>query len=282
MIPFNFAYYRPESTTEAIAIFQALDAEGKNPVYYGGGTEIISMARMSNIYTGVVIDIKEIPELKTMEIQDDYLIIGAAVTLTQIHEANLFPLLAQAGARVADHTMQNKITLGGNICGTIIYREAVLPLLLAESEAVTVFAGNVQTIALKNIFDGKLKLNRGELLTQLKIPKKYLSCPYVHVKRTKADKIDYPLLTICALRKDQQINIAFSGLGDYPFRSAEMEFELNRTDLTIEKRVENAIAKIPLLVPDNLAGTAGYRIFILKNLLSSIIEELETGHVTNH
>lgn len=281
MIPYDFEYYRPENLAEAVEIFQTLEAEGKNPLYYGGGTEIISMARMSNIFTGAVIDVKEVPELKVMEIQGDHLVIGAAVTLTQIHEANLFPLLAQAGARVADHTIQNKITLGGNICGTIIYREAVLPLLMTECEAVTISPAARQTIALEKIFAGRLKLNRGELLAQVRIPQEYLSCPYFHAKRTKKDKIDYPLLTVCAINKDDQIRAAFSGLGDYPFRSLEMESELNRTGLGVEQRVNNAIEKIPLVIPDNLLGSAGYRKFILKNLLTSIIKELEDPPYAN-
>lgn len=281
MIPFDFEYYRPETLTEAGEIFQNLETEGKNPMYYGGGTEIISMARMSNIFTGAVIDIKEVPELKVMEFQDDHLVIGAGVTLTQIHEANLFPLLSQAGARVADHTIQNKITLGGNICSTIIYRETILPLLLADCEIVINTAGINQTIGINKIFAERLTLNRGELLTQVRIPQKYLSSPYVHIKRTKEDKIDYPLLTICALKTDKEIRAAFSGLGNYPFRSREMENELNRFDLTVGQRVDNAIKKIPLIVTDNLAGSADYRKFILGNLLISTVQELESSHVTN-
>lgn len=113
MIPFDFQYYRPGTIESAVQNYQTLAHHGKKPMYYGGGTEIISMARMGNISAGAIIDIKDIPECNILEIQEDYLVIGAGITLTQIHESNLFPLLAQAGARVADHTIQNKITLGG-------------------------------------------------------------------------------------------------------------------------------------------------------------------------
>lgn len=47
---------------EAVDIYTRLCSEGKQPLYYGGGTEIISMARTHNIYTDAVIDIKGIPE----------------------------------------------------------------------------------------------------------------------------------------------------------------------------------------------------------------------------
>lgn len=274
MIPFDFEYYRPDTLENAVQIFENLDNQGKKPMYYGGGTEIISMGRMDNIVTGAVIDIKDIPECKVLEIQGEYLIIGAGVTLTQIHESNLFPLLSQAGARVADHTIQNKITLGGNLCGKIIYREAVLPLLLADSEVVINGQQGNKTFPINQLFKERMQLNNGEFIVQIRILKSYLSCPYVHVKRTKEDKIHYPLLTICAMQTEGQVRTAFSGLCSFPFRSGEMEKELNNSSKPVEQRADNAIAKIPVPIPNNLEGSAEYRKFILRSLLISILNEL--------
>lgn len=278
MIPFDFEYYRPDSIKTAVDMFKNLARDNKQPLYYGGGTEIISMARMNNIFTGAVLDIKEIPELKVLELQEEYLVIGAGVTLTQIHEANIFPLLAQASARVADHTIQNKITLGGNICGTIIYRETLLPLLLTDCDVVVASEGNNQIIAISDIFDQTLRINPGDLLVQIRIAKKYLSCPYVHVKRTKEDKINYPLLTICALKADNKVRMALSGLANFPFRSLEMEEVLNNRSLAVEERVHESINIIPAVVLDDQEGSADYRRFILGNLLTSIVNELEADN----
>jgi len=50
MIPFDFEYYRPKKIKEAIQLFNRLKSSGREPIYYGGGTEIISMARVHNIY----------------------------------------------------------------------------------------------------------------------------------------------------------------------------------------------------------------------------------------
>lgn len=47
------------------------------------------------------------------------MIFGAGVTLTELEDKNLFPLLSKSASEVADHTARNKITLGGNICGHI-------------------------------------------------------------------------------------------------------------------------------------------------------------------
>jgi CO/xanthine dehydrogenase FAD-binding subunit len=281
MIPFDFEYYRPDSIDSAIDIFGKLDIAGKQPMYYGGGTEIISMGRMNNLTTGAVIDLKDIMDCNVQEFQQDQLLIGSAVTLTQIHEANLFPLLAQAGARVADHTIQNKITLGGNLCGTIIYKEAVLPLMLSESLVYIAGPAGVRTAPINSIFKERMQLEKGEFIIQIKTEKAYVDYPYVHVKQTKQDKISYPLVTICAMSVGGEIRVAYSGLCDFPFRSIAMEAELNNHALNLEERIDQAIEKIPGPIPTNLEGSAGYRKFIVSGLLKSIIDRLEVSNVSN-
>lgn len=279
MIGFDFEYYQPHTVAEALQIYPGLLKQNKKPMYYGGGTEIISMGRMNNISTGAVIDIKAIPECQTLGFEGDYLTIGAGVTLTQIHEANLFPLLSQAGARVADHTIQNKITLGGNICGTIKYREAVLPLLVAQSELVIAGPDGIKNYPIDQIFKERLRLDKGEFLIQIRTERQYTAAPYVHVKRTKQDKINYPLLTICAINSRNGLRFAFSGLCDFPFRSEAMERELNNQSNTAAERAEKAAAVITAPISDDSEGSSDYRKFILRNLLASIVKDLEGEYV---
>lgn len=128
--------------------------------------------------------------------------------------------------RIADHTIQDKITLGGNIIGTIIYKESLLPLLIANSDVVLESKSGRRIVPLNKVFNKKLLLDEGEMLVQAIVKKKYVKFPYQHVKRTKNEKIDYPLLSVSALKEEDTINVAFSGLCDYPFRSKK-----NRKDI---------------------------------------------------
>jgi len=82
MIPFDFDYYRPDTVGEAAEIYSRLDSQGKEPLYYGGGSEIISLARVNNIRTKAVIDLKAIPECNILEFREDRLLIGSSVTLS--------------------------------------------------------------------------------------------------------------------------------------------------------------------------------------------------------
>lgn len=275
MIPFDFEYYRPDSLNEAVELCHRLNNAGKKPLYFGGGTEIISMARVNTIYIGAVIDIKHIPELKVMEWQGNRLVIGAGVTLTQITESKIFSLLDKSAGRIADHTIQGKITLGGNLGGTIIYREAVLPLLLADAEAVIAGPEGLRQVPLQQVFQERLRLDQAELLVQIIVDGKYMGLPYAHAKKTKQDKINYPLVTAAALKKDGRLRVALSGVCSFPFRSMEIEDALNSIDLPIARRIDRALQQLPGPLVDDMLGSSQYRAFVLKNTLLTTFKTLE-------
>ncbi|MBU5676053.1 FAD binding domain-containing protein [Alkaliphilus sp. MSJ-5] len=274
MIPFNFEYYKPETVEEAVNLFNKLKIIGKKPMYYGGGTEFISMARTHNIYTEAVIDIKAIPECNIYQLQNNELIIGSAITLTNIAELNLFPLLSLAVKRIADHTIQGKITLGGNLAGTIIYREAVLPLMVADSEVVIAGTDGIKKIPLRDVFDRRIQLNEGEMIIQTVTNNQFLSMPYIHVKRTKNEKIDYPLITMAGLKNNNRISIAFSGVCEYPFRSSLIEDILNDNSVSVNEKINKAINNMPDQILNDLSGSSEYRKFMLHTMLYEALSEL--------
>lgn len=275
MIPFNFDYYRPDTISEAVQVYKELDSQGKEPLYYGGGSEIISMARVHNVHTKAIIDLKAIPECNVLEFCGDVLVIGSSATLSRISESKLFPLLGKAGGRIADHTMQCRITLGGNIGGTIIYREAVLPLLLSDSYALIASGDRLKKVPIHEVFNERLLLPKGEFIVQFIIEKEYTSLPYVHVKKTKIEKIDYPLISIAALKKDERIRLAMSGICSFPFRSAQVEESLNDKSIPWETRAANALESLPAPVLNDISGSDSYRRFVLKNTLINTLETLE-------
>ena len=131
MLHFDFDYYQPETWKEAVELFQSENQKGKKPMFISGGTELITLGRIDLAYTEAAIDLKNIAESNGMVFQRDYLLLGSSLTLTAIEEANPFPLLTATASEVADHSARGKITLGGNICAQIFYREAVLPFLLS-------------------------------------------------------------------------------------------------------------------------------------------------------
>lgn len=276
VIPFDFEYYRPDSVAEAVCAFQELSAQGREPMYYGGGTEILSFARCNALHTGAVIDLKAVPECGILEFVGDRLVIGSAVTLTRIHESKLFPLLGDTAARIAEHTIQDKITLGGNLCAQIIYRECALPLLLSDdAEAVVAGPEGTRQVPFRQVFGARLELGQGEFLAQVSILERDTRLPHFHRKQTKLDKIDYPLVTVAAVKRDGRIQAAFSGLCAYPFRSVAVENALNAPGVPPDQRISSALGQLPAPVMADIHGSMQYRRHIAGIVLDDAMELLE-------
>ena len=275
MIPFNFDYYKPKTLDQAVQLYFELDSMGKKPMYYGGGTEFISMARVHNVYTEAVIDIKDIPECNVHSLENEHLTIGSAVTLTDIGVRNHFPLLSLTVKRIADHTVQDKITLGGNLAGTIKYRESVLPLMVSNSNIVLEGTDGKRIVPIMDIFDKRLQISKGEIIVQAIIDEKFLNLPSLHVKRTKNEKIDYPLITLAAMVDQNKINIGFSGLCDFPFRSNLLEDILNDGTLTRKQKIKKLIENIPYKILEDISGSAKYRKFMLHTMLDEALKSFQ-------
>lgn len=279
MIPFDFIYCRPSTLTEAAEVFIELQTQGKKSAYYGGGSEIISMCRAGSIHPDAVIDIKSIPECTRLETRKNALHIGAACTLNQIKESNLFPLLKLVSGRIADHTNQCRITLGGNLSGTIIYRETSLPLLLADAQVTVQGPEGQRTVPLQSIFPGSIKLKPGEFIVQVHIPEWALNARYAHIKKTENEKIDYPLVSLAAVWKDDYLRIAFSGVCACPFRSEKIEAVLNDRKLSYAVRADQAAKLLPMPAYCDVEGSGAYRVFVLQNTLCTLLEEWENGKI---
>ncbi|NOU72635.1 xanthine dehydrogenase [Paenibacillus sp. LMG 31458] len=275
MIPFDFEYYKPTSVQKAVELFQYLQTQGKNPLFFSGGTEIITFARRNFIHPRAVVDLKAIPESNVSELQKDGLVIGSCVSLSSLSASNLFPLLKAAAQGVADQTARNKITLGGNICGEIYYREAVLPLLLADSRMVIAGPQGIKEIHIHHAFIQRMRLEKNEFLLQTITDREYLSLPYIHFKKRQIGNVGYPLVTVAALKKEKQIRIAFSGVCAFPFRSNEIEQILNNSRLSLAERIDQIIWNLPAPVLNNTEGSADYRTFVLKNTLFETVKKLE-------
>ncbi|PGY08494.1 xanthine dehydrogenase family protein subunit M [Bacillus sp. AFS031507] len=275
MLPIDFDYYKPASLKEAVDLNQYLDQQGKQPMFFSGGTELITLGRIDLAYTEAVIDIKDIPECNVMQVSGEQLLLGSTLSLTKIEEANLFPLLTKTTSQVADHTARGKISLGGNICARIFYREAVLPFLLSDSQVLIVGPEGKKMVPINEIFLEKLQLKKGEFLVQLATETRFIKAPFFSFKRRQQWDTGYPLITVAALKIGQEVRVAISGFCPFPFRSKELEASLNKRDLPVVSRIDEGVSKLPKPILDDVEGSAKYRLFVLRNLLMDVLAVLD-------
>ncbi len=216
MIPFDFDYCKAETIEEAVKAYAELKESKKAPLYYGGGTEIVTLCRKGQIYPGALIDIKSIPECRALGIEGKRAVFGSALVLSEIVDSKAFPLLARTCHGIADRTVRNRLTLGGNVCGRLPYKEAILPFLLCDGEALIAEEKSTRWVPLRAIFDKRLKLAPGEFLVQMAVPKEALEFPYSVVRKTKGGRIAYPIVSAAGVKVKGAIRIALSGAFGYP------------------------------------------------------------------
>ncbi len=271
MIAQSFSYYKPATFKEAIDIFGQLQSEGKKPLYYAGGTEIISMTRKELLRPDALIDIKEIAECRELYEDGDYICYGSALPLTKVIEAPYFPLLSKVARTVADHTVRNRLTLGGNICGRLPYREAVLPFLLSDSLAVIGSKDGIRTESIATAYDKRFLLTEGDLLLQLKVDKQSAALPYHSIRKERNGSVDYPLLHAAAMYTDSGLKLAVSGLCAFPFRAELIEEALKGSILNTVQNKLNEL--LPSSIKQDHLASAEYRGALFNLALSELVSK---------
>ena len=279
MNPLDFDYVASSTMSGAVQQYTRLTQAGKQPMYYGGGTEIITLGRLHQVNPNAVIDLKPIPELQVMAVQHGKLILGGGITLTQITGQSLireaFPLLQATVNEIADHTARNKITLAGNICGQIFYREAILPFLVCDSMVRTFGPQRGKERSIHQVFQREARLEAGEFIAQFVTDSTTRTAPFVHIKRRKAGQVGYPIVSAAAIRVSDRIRIALSGVCRFPFRSSALETALQQGGLTVGQRVQQAIQVIPQnLILDDYEASRAYRTFVLATVFEEILQRL--------
>jgi CO/xanthine dehydrogenase FAD-binding subunit len=156
-----------------------------------------------------------------------------------------------------------------------MYKEAVLGHLIANSNAIIYGEKGKRIVPINQAFNQRLQLNEGEFLSQLTTDMSYSDLPCICVRKTKQGKTGYPLISMAALKKDNNIRMAFSGVCSFPFRSVMMEKAINNKSIPWEQRIEQAINGLPAPIFGNIQGSSEYKKFVLRNLLDNILETLD-------
>ena len=272
MIPNNFVYYRPENLAEASQAYTIADKDGLDPLYLAGGTEITTFCRNGTIKPGALVDIKLIPECRRLDVEGDDYVFGSALTLNEVVESGFFPLLSRA-AQIVDHTVRNRLTLGGNIAGRLPYRETVLPFLLVDSRVRLAGAEGERVVLLSDIFSKRLRLEPGEFLVQLLVPKEEAVRPWYYSREVRKTRVDYPLVTACFLIEKGSIRIAMTGACGFPFRATAAEEVLNDSTLAPSEKPPRAIDAIPHVFLEDMRASGPYRRMLLERSIARALNK---------
>lgn len=156
--------HRPQSTAEALELLRLPDAR-----ILAGGTDIFP-AHVDRPPPGCLVDISRLTDLRGIRLEGVTLRIGAATTWTEIARADLppcFEMLRQAALEVGAVQIQNRGTIGGNLCNASPAADGAPPLLALDARVELASSRGVRMIALQDFLLGNRRTVRGpdEILT---------------------------------------------------------------------------------------------------------------------
>ena len=166
-------YEAPRSVADAVRLMQA-DPGAR---ILAGGTDLLVQFRAGLHRPTAFIDIKRIPELVGLRLDDAGLRLGAATAAAVICEhaevKRLWPGLVEAVGLIGSTQIQGRGTVGGNLCNASPAADTTCALIV--NRAVCVIAGpageRVLPVEEFCTAPGKTALRAGEFLVALQIPR---------------------------------------------------------------------------------------------------------------
>lgn len=158
---------------------EALDLLSKNPdaLVYAGGTDILlhQTTRMP-VFNRQIVSLRRIEELRVMRRYENFLEIGAAVTLGEILRRKesrfLPPVLKYAIQAIGTPALRNTATVGGNLAVSD-RKLLLLPVLLILDSFIEVRSEqSVRLLEIKRFLDenNTIHLKPGEIITKIRVP----------------------------------------------------------------------------------------------------------------
>ncbi len=230
----EFVYERPETMAEAVAALRGGDARA-----LAGGTDLIPQLREGRRRAERVVDLKRIPELTAIAaLPDGGVSIGAAANATTVSRhrlvASTYPAVAQSACLIGGVQVQNRASLGGNICNAAPSADAVPALICRGARAVIAGANGRRELPVEQLFKGpgKTILDPGELLVSILLPPAAPRSAAKYLRFTPRREMDIAIAgagTWLRLDADGAIaeaRIVLASVGPTPLRAPSAERKL--------------------------------------------------------
>ena len=152
---FDVDYIRPQDLDEALDF---VNERGPDTTILAGGTDVMIDMRSGTLQSKYLLDISRLSDLCEIKIQDTGLIIGAAVTISEINSSELIgryaPALQKAADRFAGRQVRNIATIGGNVAHCSPCGDTIPPLLIHDAGVVVAKPQGRRVVSIEEIAGG--------------------------------------------------------------------------------------------------------------------------------
>jgi aerobic carbon-monoxide dehydrogenase medium subunit len=248
-----FSIHQPATLDEAS---QMLVEFGDDGCAYAGGTELLLAMKQGGLRYGHLVDLKTIPGLDRVEVDDGQLRIGALATHLSLERSALvqqhLPVLVDLERRVANVRVRATGTLGGNLCFGEPHSDPATLLLCLDAQLET----TRRRLPLDQFLVGPYEtaLEPGELLRSVIVPRPASS---LRASYQKFQVHEFPMLGLALVvdASARRARVAVGSVSPTPRRSPEAEA------LLLDGHLEDAagaLADAAELIDDK-DGSADYK-----------------------
>ncbi len=266
----------PNSLEEALKL---LHIHQSNCKLLAGGTDLLVDLRHRLIQPNVIIDVKNVPELKKLENTPNRLKIGAAVpisevlTLSQIKSH--YKALYQALNDMCDAILRNRATIGGNIATASPAADTAGPLYIHQAVIeVQSHSRGTRFISIDKYFKGvkKSDLAPDELIVSITLPKPTINTRSAFMKMKRGAE-DLALVGVSGVHDQEHTYLGFTAVAPTPVFLDVSNLMAKKMDedifQTIWKKILSKISPIT-----DVRSSKDYRIHITEILTRLILKEI--------
>jgi carbon-monoxide dehydrogenase medium subunit len=184
----------------ASTIEEAVNAHSKangSARFLAGGTDLLVQIKSGIRKPNLVIDVKKIVELNSIEeISENEFVVGASVSGVNLNRnkkfSKLWPGVLEAFRLIGSEQIQGRASLGGNICNGSPAGDSVPALIAAGCIALIAGPNGKREIPIEefHIGPGKTVLDNGEMLVSLKFPKREANSSDAYLRMTPRTEMD--------------------------------------------------------------------------------------------
>jgi carbon-monoxide dehydrogenase medium subunit len=281
MIPASFEYSRPKSLPEAISLLKSFGGDSK---ILAGGQSLIPVMKLRLGSPSHLIDINDIEGLSYIREQERFLRIGALTRMVDLETSELlkkkYPIFTDAASEIADPTIRNMGTAGGNLSHADPANDLPAVVLALEAELVVTSLSGNRIIRARDFFIDAFTtaLKHEEILTEIRIPEYSPGSggAYLKLEKRGGDFAIAGVATFVGL--DANGNVAKAGIGLTAVGSSAIKAEEAERSLLGQKLTEQSIRDAADLASQvsrpvsDLRGPAEYKKKMVKVLTSRALK----------
>ncbi|MFN0103815.1 MAG: FAD binding domain-containing protein [Bryobacteraceae bacterium] len=213
MITQEFDYFAPATLNDALKL---LSGSGARPL--AGGMSLVPLMKLRLAAPEKLVDLRRIPELRSIRRQDAALHIGAMVTHYELESAPLVrtacPLLAATAAAIGDVQIRNSGTIGGSVAHADPAADYPAALLALEAKVQLTGPAGQRELAFEDfVLDTfTTALEPGELVTAIIVPVEE-SGMGVHYEKHPHPASGFPMVGVATRVRRRNGLIEFARIG---------------------------------------------------------------------